>query len=263
MIKKKIKFKKTKRMGLGVLIILFLLGLKLSYWQYSRAQEKKQLELLFQTQRIQAPILVKEFDLERLPQKFSNIKILGKYLPEFIFLLDNQMQDKKPGYLIFLLFQLKNTNQVILINHGWVSKNNIAYHKNLKNLKNLILILNQKDLRLSGLVAQPSSGLLLNSKYWSLNQSNTVDSSRKKNKNYQWAIQTLNFQKINDLLKSELIINQYWKNKTIIPIVLNPDPDFRPKFGLSAIQHYNYAIQWLLLSGLLLGYLIYFFWPRH
>ena len=92
----------------------------LGLWQLDRADEKKNIVKLNQERESLTPIYVKEIpkkDIEYLD--YRNLRLRGKYLEE-TFLLDNKINQKKVGLNIISLFQLSDTNQIVLIDRGWV-----------------------------------------------------------------------------------------------------------------------------------------------
>ncbi len=104
-----------------ILFLVVLVGLlRLGFWQLGRADEKRQL-LAEQQQTLQQA----EIDLVTLlattkQSRYQRVKLVGKYLPEQQFLIDNQIYKGKVGYFVMTPFVLAANQQLVLVNRGWV-----------------------------------------------------------------------------------------------------------------------------------------------
>lgn len=112
---------KGKSVGL-VLLSLFLIisFVALGAWQISRGFEKKEMMDKFAASAQQPTIAVK-LPLQALEQwKYKQVTLVGHYVSETQFLLDNQVRDGQAGYNVLTAFVDENSGQTILVDRGWV-----------------------------------------------------------------------------------------------------------------------------------------------
>ncbi|MBN2872573.1 MAG: SURF1 family protein [Halothiobacillaceae bacterium] len=89
--------------------------LTLGSWQIERATEKQQLLNAEQTAIETAPVPVESIQATRLP---VHARAEGKYA-EHVFLLDNRIRERRPGYEVLAPLRLDD-QQAVLVNLGWV-----------------------------------------------------------------------------------------------------------------------------------------------
>ena len=103
---------------LGVVVVAAIL-IKLAFWQLERAatklQYQQQLSVRKSTQWLELPTVT-------VDKSFNNqgIKVSGRLLHQFTWLLDNQVENGRVGYQVLVPLQLANDNRVIIANLGWV-----------------------------------------------------------------------------------------------------------------------------------------------
>jgi len=95
---------------------LLALCLRLGFWQLERAEQKRQVSMAGQQ-----TVSLEQALTEPTQTRWSRLTLSGHYLPDGSFLLDNQTHQGQPGYQVFSRFQL-NSGQQLLINRGWISK---------------------------------------------------------------------------------------------------------------------------------------------
>lgn len=95
---------------------LLALCLRLGFWQLERAEQKRQVSMAGQQ-----TVSLEQALTEPTQTRWSRLTLSGHYLPDGSFLLDNQTHEGQPGYQVFSRFQL-DTGQQLLINRGWISK---------------------------------------------------------------------------------------------------------------------------------------------
>ena len=90
-------------------------------WQLERGDEKRQLFTAFEAggEVLQIDALAEDLDLARL--RFRTMRADGRYDTEHQFLLDNMLNDGRPGYQV--LTPLVREGTAVLINRGWVPAN--------------------------------------------------------------------------------------------------------------------------------------------
>lgn len=108
--------------SVAVALLLPLL-ISLGFWQLDRADQKQALEDAYQArQAAPAEDLSAQEAIrpDREAMMWRRVRLRGDYLHEKTFLLDNQIKDGRPGYLVFSPFRLAGTQTVILVNRGWL-----------------------------------------------------------------------------------------------------------------------------------------------
>lgn len=113
----------TRRLlGFALLALLVAGGLaQLGHWQLQRAREKE--ALLAGIERAQTSELV---ELKRLPPgsgwRFRAVEVSGRFLPEHQVLLDNQLQQGRPGVRAYVPFLLATEQRLLLVDRGWLAR---------------------------------------------------------------------------------------------------------------------------------------------
>lgn len=111
-------------------LVFFILFVKLSCWQFSRASEK--LDILQKTNSLNNTLILTEQNIKtinKLPE-YTHVKLEGVWDNARTILLSNQFYNHAVGYNIITPFITDNYG--ILVNRGWIAKNN------LKNLKKIL-----------------------------------------------------------------------------------------------------------------------------
>ncbi|WP_232600191.1 SURF1 family protein [Photobacterium carnosum] len=199
-------------------IAVVSLLLKLSWWQLSRADEKKQLQS--QIRDRQHSMIV---DLVQLPAEplWHSVMLEGEFDNQHPILLDNQLYRGRSGYHLYLPFI--SQQQRILVNVGWIAA---------PPYREILPILPQFNGRtvLHGVIA-PAQKLLqfkpdAIQQQWPLRVQN-IELDKLAQQLQQpllpWVIQIS--------ASSPIALTQTWQ-----PVVMGPK------------KHYGYAIQWFLLA---------------
>ncbi|MEF8794552.1 SURF1 family protein [Thiohalorhabdus sp.] len=107
--------------GLPTLITLVLLAflIGLGVWQLDRAEQKRSLLAQWQ-QRRDAPPQALESVLSGNAERFTRVVARGKFDDDHQFLLDNRIQNNRPGFHVLTPLKLANGDGAILVNRGWV-----------------------------------------------------------------------------------------------------------------------------------------------
>ncbi|QDP02600.1 SURF1 family protein [Thalassotalea sp. PS06] len=104
-------------------LLVFSSLIKLGLWQWQRADEK--FERLARMQELTAtqPLSLSDIDYQQQPDQLNDlpVKLTGTFLNDFVFLLDNQTDNGKTGYRVFIPFQDESSGQSILVNLGWIA----------------------------------------------------------------------------------------------------------------------------------------------
>jgi len=105
-------------------LVIFAGLIKLGVWQSSRALEKEQrLERMVNLQQQNSLSLAQVLALKKLNTEINYINdfpvtVDGQFLPDIVFLLDNQVNKNSLGYRVYQVAQ--SGDHAILVNLGWV-----------------------------------------------------------------------------------------------------------------------------------------------
>jgi surfeit locus 1 family protein len=120
-LKQVLRFDLEWRITLFTLVMVPLM-VSLGFWQLQRAQEKAHLAAAFEERQQQAPVPISGLrdktaeSLAHLP-----VHLVGSFLPDKYFLLDNQVQHGQFGYQVLGILQLIDGGGSVLVNRGWVA----------------------------------------------------------------------------------------------------------------------------------------------
>lgn len=114
---------KTTRwwLALIVLALLAILFIRLGNWQLDRASERREIAASIEAGRQAARVsLSPNSDLDGL-LPWQPATAIGRWRPEFSFLLDNRSLDGKPGLWLATPLELA-PNRLLLVLRGWVAR---------------------------------------------------------------------------------------------------------------------------------------------
>lgn len=108
--------------GFALVALLVAGGLaQLGRWQLQRAHEKE--ALLAGIERAQTSDLA---ELSRLPPgtalRFRAVSVRGHFIADRQVLLDNQLQQGRPGVRAYVPFQLAADSRLVLVDRGWLAR---------------------------------------------------------------------------------------------------------------------------------------------
>ncbi len=214
-----------------MLVMVTLLS-SLGVWQLHRFQYKKMLLQLSQQQQKAPAKDIIDLAGTTLPQ-FSQVVVSGFYLNEKSFVLENRYQKGKIGYEVITPFYVYALNQWVLINRGWIAdldqavrlKNTINHHS--QYIHGTLDRLAEKPFKLGENLTH-KAGLLL--------------------------AQRIEFEPLMKIF-----------NAKILPYLVRLNADQTegfvrdwPVINMQPEKHLAYAIQWFLMSLVVIGF--YFFW---
>lgn len=104
-------------------IAVFLLFIRLGYWQLQRAGEKQEMEHRYQVQMSAEPVNLGQAVRLRHDQEqmlWRRCILAGSYDPRMSYLLDNQVMRGVVGYQVFSRFILEDGASV-LVDRGWIA----------------------------------------------------------------------------------------------------------------------------------------------
>lgn len=119
-------------------IIFFILFVKLSIWQFNRSIEKADLlQKINDSLSLQSITTLNQeinpLDINKITQ-YSQVTLEGYFDEKHSIILDNQYYQHQPGYHLITPFILKNSNNAILINRGFITSQELSILNN-KNYK--------------------------------------------------------------------------------------------------------------------------------
>lgn len=103
-----------------VTFVCVVLCMKAGFWQYNKAQFKQKQQSQFITRHAEQPLtLLKPLsDLKSL--NYKRVEVRGFYVQKYQVFLDNQVENTAVGYHVLTPLQVQGSQQVVLINRGWV-----------------------------------------------------------------------------------------------------------------------------------------------
>ena len=209
----------------GTYIIAVLILVSLGIWQFARGQHKADLE-----KRIDA-VAESRLELATAPEawddlNYRQVAVTGTPVPSGTMLLDNRIYQGQVGYEVIVPFAFKDDSATVLINRGWISREQAGLLRNDATVD---------DMNISGQLYSPDTGIML------------VDTVVAKN---QWprVIAYLDIPGLADELGVPL---------APAVVVLDADADYGfqriwEPYVMTPMQHYGYAVQWWGLTLVLL-----------
>ena len=208
-------------------ILFFSLGL----WQIERGQAKTTILAEFEDNLSKTPVY-----LNQESKKWDRIYVTGKWDNSKQILVDNVINRGVAGYKVLTPLRIIETNQLILVDRGWIKQN--KYREILPNIE-----LVEADEIVSGILEYPELGLVLSEDLVSK----------------EWP-------KISQTKNLEVISKEY--DEFIYPMILLADPILKNSLeyikitptNMTPTKHYGYSAQWFLMFLVLcLMYLWYGF----
>ncbi|OUS01817.1 hypothetical protein A9Q81_09620 [Gammaproteobacteria bacterium 42_54_T18] len=209
-------------------LILFGVFLSLGIWQVNRVEEKELQQHVIDQRTEQHPLSLNQSPTpDILP--YTKATATGKYRESEQFLLDNIIQNGKPGFYVITPFEIEDTDDVILVNRGWVAQQKVR-------LDLPKVTINSSNQTLHGTLAKPRSKPVI---------LGNIDSPISDTPPLWYYMDAEHFEKT--------------VGYSILPLILrlaststaNPDsPLIRqwPKFEAKTGMHIGYAIQWFVFA---------------
>ena len=214
---KKNKFNPGKRITIFFVFFAFLF-FSLGLWQIERGQAKTNLLDDFEKKILEEPSYINQKS-----QKWDRVYVEGKWDSSKQILIDNVIRRGIAGYKVLTPLRMKETDQLILVDRGWIKQN--TFRDQLPDIK-----LIQIDEVVSGILEIPELGLVLSDDLVSK----------------EWP-------KISQTKNLGVIKNEYDEN--IFPMILLADPTLKNSLeyikitptNMTPIKHYGYSAQWFLM----------------
>ena len=208
-------------------ILFFSLGL----WQIERGQAKTIILAEFEDNLSKTPTY-----LNQESKRWDRVYVKGKWDSSKQILVDNVINRGVVGYKVLTPLRIIETNQLILVDRGWIKQNKFR-----DILPNIELV--EGDEVISGILEYPELGLVLSEDLISK----------------EWP-------KVSQTKNLEVISKEY--DEFIYPMILLADPILKNSLeyikitptNMTPTKHYGYSAQWFLMFLVLcLMYLWYGF----
>ena len=230
---KKNKFNPGKRITIFFVFFAFLF-FSLGLWQIERGQAKTNLLDDFEKKILEEPSYINQKS-----QKWDRVYVEGKWDSSKQILIDNVIRRGIAGYKVLTPLRMKETDQLILVDRGWIKQN--TFRDQLPDIK-----LIQIDEVVSGILEIPELGLVLSDDLVSK----------------EWP-------KISQTKNLGVIKNEYDEN--IFPMILLADPTLKNSLeyikitptNMTPIKHYGYSAQWFLMFIVLCFMYVWFGYKRN
>jgi surfeit locus 1 family protein len=230
---KKNKFNPGKRITIFFVFFAFLF-FSLGLWQIERGQSKTNLLDDFEKKILEKPSYINQKS-----QKWDRVYVEGKWDGSKQILIDNVISRGIAGYKVLTPLRMKETDQLILVDRGWIKQN--TFRDQLPDIK-----LMQIDEVVSGILEIPELGLVLSDDLVS----------------EEWP-------KISQTKNLGVIKNEYDEN--IFPMILLADPTLKNSLeyikitptNMSPIKHYGYSAQWFLMFLVLCFMYVWYGYKRN
>ena len=230
---KKNKFNPGKRITIFFVFFAFLF-FSLGLWQIERGQAKTDLLDDFEKKILEKPSYINQKS-----QKWDRVYVEGKWDSSKQILIDNVIRRGIAGYKVLTPLRMKETDQLILVDRGWIKQN--TFRDQLPDIK-----LIQIDEVVSGILEIPELGLVLSDDLVSK----------------EWP-------KISQTKNLGVIKNEYDEN--IFPMILLADPTLKNSLeyikitptNMTPIKHYGYSAQWFLMFLVLCFMYVWYGYKRN
>jgi surfeit locus 1 family protein len=102
-------------------VTLLPILLSLGFWQLDRAGEKRAFLASLEAGRQAPPVQLNGEQPAYERARHRSVQASGRYDSEHQFLLENQIRDGRPGYLVLTPLQLEGSDAAVLVDRGWVA----------------------------------------------------------------------------------------------------------------------------------------------
>ena len=237
---------KLKLLSIIIFVICISLFLSLGFWQLDRAEEKDGIVNLYQSRQKTDTESLLSFNNKDISELFyRNYRIKGNYLNK-VFLIDNKIKNKMPGFNVISPFKLISSGEVILIDRGWIPMKGTR-----QDIPRNFQFLNQQNI--SKDVQEIDGYIYPREKSYTIGEIFTDDS-------WPRLIQAVNFEKIAESLELENVII----NGVIFRLGQNNSFGFDREWKIihmSSSKHLGYAFQWFSMAAALI-ILIFIYYVR-
>ena len=207
-------------------MIAVLILVSLGTWQFTRGVYKAELEK-------KMDMFASTMDLQTAPEdwnelNYREVRLTGKPQTAGTMLLDSRIYQGQVGYEVIVPFLLQDQSAIVLLNRGWVSREQTSL------LENGAIF---EDMKIAGQLYLPKTGMKL------------VDTILVKD---QWP-------RVIAYLDIPALSEELGVSLAPAVVVLDSNSDFAfqkiwQPYVMSPIRHYGYAVQWWGLALVLLAF---------
>lgn len=115
---KRLQFTPNWRASL-LAVLLLPVVISLGFWQLDRAEEKRQLQDLFEHRQLAGPVALEALNTQA-DLRYQSVTLRGEFVNEKAVLLDNRIYQGRFGYEIITPFRLVDSKTMVLVNRGWL-----------------------------------------------------------------------------------------------------------------------------------------------
>jgi len=106
---------------LTLITILLAAGMiRLGFWQYHKAEQKRALQLTYDSRLAEAPVAAPESVGNIEDWRYRRIHARGRYEATYQILLDNQVENGVAGYHVITPFRAEGSKSLMLVDRGWI-----------------------------------------------------------------------------------------------------------------------------------------------
>lgn len=105
-----------------IVVILLPLFTGLGIWQLDRAEQKRQLAAALEARRKLPAISLHQGLPDAGEREFRKFSAVGRYLAEHTVLIEHRKHRGRSGFHVITPVQISGTDQVVLINRGWIAR---------------------------------------------------------------------------------------------------------------------------------------------
>ena len=230
---------KKNKFNPGIRITIFfvffaLLFFSLGLWQIERGQAKTNILNDFEKNLKEEPSY-----LNQESQKWDRVYVEGEWASSNQILIDNVINRGVAGYKVLTPLRMSETDQLILVDRGWIKQNRLR-----DQLPDIKLI--EANEIVSGILETPELGLVLSEDLVSK----------------EWP-------KISQTKNLDVISNEF--DEYVFPMILLADPTLKNSLeyikitptNMTPIKHYGYSGQWFLMFLVLCFMYVWYGYKRN
>jgi surfeit locus 1 family protein len=122
------------------MVLLVCLFTGLGIWQLDRAEQKRSLATAQDTQSKLPPLSLNNGIPKVESLSFRHVSAEGRFLFEQSILIENRKHLGKTGFHVITPLQLEGSNEIVLVNRGWISMDQYSGMKSIVSTNNLVSV---------------------------------------------------------------------------------------------------------------------------
>jgi surfeit locus 1 family protein len=209
-------------------LVILAIFIRLGFWQLDRADEKRAIQQQQQKLVAQGYLDLNGGRSAKEVFEYQKAEVSGMFLTDRIIFLDNKPYNGIHGYHVLTPLKIKDTNEYILVNRGWVPMK--THRENLPGVET-----SDRLQHIKGMIKFPSSQF-------------TLGDAINENNQWPWRIQWLEM----DAIEKQLGVR-------LLPYILLQDSEANSEFIRDwkivispPEKNVSYAVQWFSFAFVLL-----------